>query len=95
MISVFGDPWNVFVALRLSYDLRWSPTLGGKGAPHGWTGDCAARDAFGGLSDALLAFVRGVDGTLPEGLNEAYCPMARKSWISAASSGARQSAAKG
>ena len=41
----------------------------------------AARDAFAGLSDALLAFVRGVDGALPEGLNEAYCPMARKSWI--------------
>jgi len=41
----------------------------------------AARDAFGGLSDALLAFVRSVDGALPEGLNEAYCPMARKSWI--------------
>jgi len=41
----------------------------------------AARDALGGLSDALLAFVRSVDGALPEGLNEAYCPMARKSWI--------------
>ena len=41
----------------------------------------AAREAFGGLSEAMIAFVRGGDGTLPDGVNGAYCPMARKSWL--------------
>ncbi|HMF98367.1 MAG TPA: SCO family protein [Vicinamibacterales bacterium] len=38
----------------------------------------SAREAFGGLSDALLDYI----GTaLPDGLAVAYCPMARKSWL--------------
>jgi len=41
----------------------------------------AAREAFGGLSDALIAFVRSADGAFPDGVNAAYCPMARKSWL--------------
>jgi len=38
----------------------------------------AAREAFGGLSDALVAFV---GDALPDGIAVAYCPMARKSWL--------------
>jgi protein SCO1/2 len=38
----------------------------------------AVRDAFGGLSDAIIAFV---GDTLRDGLVVAYCPMARKSWL--------------
>jgi protein SCO1 len=41
----------------------------------------AAREAFGALSDAVAAFVRGADGLVPAGINAAYCPMARKSWL--------------
>jgi protein SCO1 len=37
-----------------------------------------ARDAFGGLSDAIIAFF-GVE--LPDGLALAYCPMARRHWL--------------
>ncbi len=40
----------------------------------------AAREAFGALSDAVIAFVRSA-GALPDGINAAYCPMARKSWL--------------
>jgi protein SCO1/2 len=38
----------------------------------------AAREAFGALSDALIAYI---GNALPEGLAVAYCPMARKSWL--------------
>jgi len=41
----------------------------------------AAREAFGPLSDAVIAFVRGEGGAMPDGINAAYCPMARKSWL--------------
>jgi len=37
-----------------------------------------AREAFGGLSDAIIDYIGGV---LPDGLAVAYCPMARKSWL--------------
>ena len=38
----------------------------------------AAREAFGGLSDAIIALV---GDRLSDGLAVAYCPMARKSWL--------------
>jgi protein SCO1 len=41
----------------------------------------AARDAFGPLSDAVIAFVRGAGGGIGDGINTAYCPMARKWWL--------------
>ena len=41
----------------------------------------AAREAFGPLSDAVIAFVRGEGGAMPDEINAAYCPMARKSWL--------------
>ena len=41
----------------------------------------AAREAFGPLSDAVIAFVRSEGGAMPDGINAAYCPMARKSWL--------------
>src|SRR5262249_20046739 len=37
-----------------------------------------AREAFGGLSDAMMAFL---GDALPEGVVTAYCPMARKHWL--------------
>ena len=38
----------------------------------------SAREAFGLLSEAMIA---AVGGLIPEGLAIAYCPMARKSWL--------------
>jgi len=38
----------------------------------------AAREAFGGLSETIIALV---GDALPDGLAIAYCPMARKSWL--------------
>ena len=38
----------------------------------------AAREAFGPLSDAIIAYV---GSALPDGVTVAYCPMARKSWL--------------
>ena len=37
-----------------------------------------ARDAFGGLSDALISYF---GRAVPDGTAVAYCPMARKSWL--------------
>jgi len=37
-----------------------------------------AREAFGPLSEAMIAVV---GGAIPEGLAVAYCPMARKTWL--------------
>ncbi|PYQ69003.1 MAG: hypothetical protein DMG04_29890 [Acidobacteria bacterium] len=41
----------------------------------------AAREAFGPLSDAIIAYARGADVTFGDNVNAAYCPMARKYWI--------------
>jgi len=38
----------------------------------------AARDAFGGLSAAIIALA---GGAMPDGIEVAYCPMAKKSWL--------------
>ena len=38
----------------------------------------AARDAFGGLSDAMITFARDA---LPDGTAIAYCPMRRQRWV--------------
>ena len=38
----------------------------------------AAREAFGPLSDAIIAYV---GSAMPDGVTVAYCPMARKSWL--------------
>jgi protein SCO1/2 len=38
----------------------------------------AAREAFGPLSDAIIAYI---GNALPDGVTVAYCPMARKSWL--------------
>jgi Cu(I)/Ag(I) efflux system membrane fusion protein len=38
----------------------------------------AVREAFGGLSEAIIAFV---GDTLNDDLAVAYCPMAHKSWL--------------
>ena len=38
----------------------------------------AAREAFGGLSSAVIAFI---GNAMSEGVAVAYCPMARKSWL--------------
>jgi len=41
----------------------------------------AARGAFGGLSEAILSFVRGGGAALPAGVHAAYCPMVKKDWL--------------
>jgi protein SCO1/2 len=41
----------------------------------------AAREAFGPLSDAIIAYTRGADVTFGDNVNAAYCPMARKYWL--------------
>jgi Cu(I)/Ag(I) efflux system membrane fusion protein len=40
-----------------------------------------AREAFGTLSDALLAYARSARVSLGEGVRIAYCPMVDKSWV--------------
>lgn len=41
----------------------------------------AARDAFGKLSDAMLAYAKA-SGSMPPGdVKVAFCPMANKSWL--------------
>jgi len=40
-----------------------------------------ARDAFGALSDAIIAYVRALDGAIGNGIKVVYCPMARKYWL--------------
>ena len=40
-----------------------------------------ARVKFGNLSDALDAYMKGFNMTLPEGVRTAYCPMKQRSWV--------------
>jgi hypothetical protein len=40
-----------------------------------------AREAFGTLSDALLAYARSARVSLGDGVRVAYCPMVGKSWV--------------
>jgi hypothetical protein len=40
-----------------------------------------ARDRFGALSDAMVAYMDGLHLTPPEGVRKAYCPMAAKPWL--------------
>ena len=40
-----------------------------------------ARDAFGTLSDAVIAYARAAGSPLGDGVVVAYCPMARKHWL--------------
>jgi membrane fusion protein, copper/silver efflux system len=45
-------------------------------------GDVAdARQKFGTLSDAVVAYMDGVHLKAPDGVRTAYCPMAKKSWL--------------
>jgi hypothetical protein len=41
----------------------------------------AARDAFGTLSDALVAYADSTHAALGAGTATAYCPMVKKSWL--------------
>ncbi len=41
----------------------------------------AARQAFGQLSDSLLAYAKATGAALPSGVRTAYCPMVNKSWL--------------
>jgi hypothetical protein len=63
--------------------------LGADGAPIGKAATAveaaadikAAREAFGALSDALIARVQA-NGSTPDGeLRLAYCPMVKRSWL--------------
>jgi protein SCO1/2 len=40
-----------------------------------------ARDAFGPLGDAIIEYARRAGLPLGDGVNVAYCPMARKHWL--------------
>jgi len=40
-----------------------------------------ARDKFGTLSDAVVAYMDARHLTAPPGVRKAYCPMARKPWL--------------
>jgi len=40
-----------------------------------------AREAFGPLSDAIIAYVHATNVTSTDHVNIAFCPMARKSWL--------------
>ena len=42
-----------------------------------------ARNKFGTLSDAIVAYVDGLKLTLPEGIRVATCPMKQKPWLQA------------
>jgi membrane fusion protein, copper/silver efflux system len=41
----------------------------------------AARDAFGQVSERLLAYAKTTGATSPAGVKTAFCPMANKSWL--------------
>ena len=41
----------------------------------------AAREAFGALSDALVAYADSTHATLGSSTATAYCPMVKKSWL--------------
>ncbi|HEV8347530.1 MAG TPA: hypothetical protein VGQ16_13205 [Vicinamibacterales bacterium] len=40
-----------------------------------------AREKFGTLSDAIVAYMDGLHLAPPEGVRKAYCPMASKPWL--------------
>jgi len=40
-----------------------------------------ARDKFGVLSEAVVAYMAGLHLTPPDGVRKAYCPMAGKPWL--------------
>jgi hypothetical protein len=40
-----------------------------------------ARDAFGNLSDAMLAYLKATNSTTGNDVKVAFCPMAGKSWL--------------
>jgi hypothetical protein len=40
-----------------------------------------ARDKFGVLSEAIIAYMDGLQLVAPEGVRKAYCPMAQKPWL--------------
>jgi hypothetical protein len=40
-----------------------------------------AREKFGKLSDAVVAYMDGLKLTPPDGVRKAYCPMAQKPWL--------------
>jgi len=45
-------------------------------------GDVAdARQKFGTLSEAMIAYMDGLHLKAPDGVRTAYCPMAKKSWL--------------
>jgi hypothetical protein len=41
----------------------------------------AARTAFGALTKAVLSYAEATKSEFGPGVQEAYCPMARKSWL--------------
>ncbi len=41
----------------------------------------AARQAFGKLSDSVVAYAKASGATMPEGVRTAYCPMINKAWL--------------
>ncbi len=45
-------------------------------------GDAAdARQKFGTLSEAMIAYMDGLHLKAPDGVRTAYCPMAKKPWL--------------
>ncbi len=40
-----------------------------------------ARDRFGALSDAIVAYMDGLHLTAPDGVRVAICPMKQKPWL--------------
>jgi Cu(I)/Ag(I) efflux system membrane fusion protein len=40
-----------------------------------------ARQKFGTLSDAMIAYMDGLHLKAPDGVRTAYCPMAKKPWL--------------
>jgi len=40
-----------------------------------------AREKFGTLTDAVVAYMDGGHLAAPDGVRKAYCPMVRKSWL--------------
>jgi hypothetical protein len=41
----------------------------------------SARDRFGALSEAVVDYMNGFKLTPPEGVRQAWCPMAQKPWL--------------
>jgi hypothetical protein len=40
-----------------------------------------ARQKFGALSDAIVAYMDGLHLSAPDGVRKAWCPMAQKPWL--------------